>query len=236
MSGWPTTVGAAGSLSSKKTLQRHKAVLRSCEIACTRMAESSGAFSAPNGRGLFDAANRRLHLMSKATRLSILAPLALAWLCGSALAQVTNSTKNPKQVATLHWYQANQTANFAVGVAPSGTPATMAFDGANLWVTDFNTLTVSKVRPSDGAVLGVFSVGPGAAGVAFDGVNIWVANNGDNTLSKLRASDGTVLARFSLHGSPVAVLFDGINIWVSDLNDNLLKLRPSDGMQLGGAA
>ena len=68
--------------------------------------------------------------MAKAIRLSILAPLALAWLCGSAPAQVTNSTKNPKQVAILHWYPANLTTNFQVVSFPS----CLAFDGANIWV------------------------------------------------------------------------------------------------------
>ena len=78
--------------------------------------------------------------MSKAMRLIILAPIALAWLCGSAaLAQggVTNSTKNPAQIATLHWYEANVTTSFQVGTVPNqfGTaPTSVAFDGANIWV------------------------------------------------------------------------------------------------------
>jgi len=45
--------------------------------------------------------------------------------------------------------------------------------------------TVTKLRASDGANLGNFSVGNQPTGVAFDGANIWVANQGSNTLSKL---------------------------------------------------
>ena len=53
--------------------------------------------------------------MSKGIRLTLLASLALAWLCGSALAQVTSSTKNPKQIAIMHWYPANLTTTFGIG-------------------------------------------------------------------------------------------------------------------------
>jgi hypothetical protein len=44
---------------------------------------------------------------------------------------------------------------------------------------------VSKLRASDGALLGTFAVGNTPFGVAFDGANIWVANDLGNTVSKL---------------------------------------------------
>jgi DNA-binding beta-propeller fold protein YncE len=68
-----------------------------------------------------------------------------------------------------------------VGLNPIG----VAFDGANIWVTNNGNNNVNKLRPSDGTVLGTFAVGTGPFGVAFDGANIWVANNGSNTVSKL---------------------------------------------------
>ena len=43
---------------------------------------------------------------------------------------VTKSTKNPLQIAILHWYDANLTTTFKVGTFPSGA----VFDGANVWV------------------------------------------------------------------------------------------------------
>ena len=74
----------------------------------------------------------------------------------------------------------------------------MAFDGANIWVTNYGMPcqgcgnTVTKLRSSDGAILGTFVVGTGPAGIAFDGANL-VANYGGNDVTKLRASDGKVL-------------------------------------------
>src|ERR1700732_1797232 len=47
-----------------------------------------------------------------------------------APAGVVTSTRNPLQIAILHWYSANQTTAFGVGTNPQG----MAFDGANIWV------------------------------------------------------------------------------------------------------
>jgi len=53
---------------------------------------------------------------------------------------------------------------------------------------------VSKLRASDGTLLGTFKVGNTPYGMTFDGANMWVTNSGDNTVTKLRASDGKNLA------------------------------------------
>jgi hypothetical protein len=166
--------------------------------------------------------------MSKALRLPILASFALAWLCGSALAQVTNSTMNPKQIATLHWYPANLTTSFPV-VSASG----VTFDGANIWVANNSKNTVTKLRPSDGAVLGVF--GPLQAGpqvMAFDGANIWVYGQ---FLDEVRASDGAILGPVQGGNGPGDIVYDGTNIWVTCstcASGAITKIRPSDGMVL----
>jgi hypothetical protein len=55
---------------------------------------------------------------------------------------VTSSTQNPLQIGLLHWYNANLTTRFSVGyVVPDG----VAFDGANIWVTNITGNTVSKL-------------------------------------------------------------------------------------------
>jgi DNA-binding beta-propeller fold protein YncE len=61
----------------------------------------------------------------------------------------------------------------------------LVFDGNHIWVANFGSNNVTKLRASDGAVLGTFSVGMGAQGMAFDGANIWVANTVSQTVSKL---------------------------------------------------
>ena len=70
---------------------------------------------------------------------------------------------------------------FAVGANPHA----VAFDGVNIWVANEGSDTVTKLRPSEGAVLGSFNVGHQPESLAFDGANIWVANANGNTISKL---------------------------------------------------
>jgi DNA-binding beta-propeller fold protein YncE len=54
-------------------------------------------------------------------------------------------------------------------------PDGIAFDGADLWVANHESGTVTEIRASDGAIIGNFRAGGMPVGVAFDGANIWVA-------------------------------------------------------------
>ena len=63
-------------------------------------------------------------------------------------------------------------------------PDSIAFDGANIWVGNALSNNVTKLRASDGEVLGTYATGKNPNGIAFDGVNLWVTNGGDNTVSK----------------------------------------------------
>jgi len=64
---------------------------------------------------------------------------------------VTSSTKNPLQVALLHWYDANQTASFAVGFQPFA----LAFDvscavGTSAGDASVQSACVARESPRDG--------------------------------------------------------------------------------------
>jgi DNA-binding beta-propeller fold protein YncE len=61
----------------------------------------------------------------------------------------------------------------------------VAFDGGNIWVVNISSNAVTKLRASDGAVMGTFAVGNHPWTAAFDGANVWVVNEGSNTVSKL---------------------------------------------------
>jgi len=148
----------------------------------------------------------------------------------SALAGVVSSPLNPNQVAILHWYSANQTTSFRVGSSPQG----VAYDGASVWVTNRLANTVTKLRASDGSVLGTFTIGLGPVGVAFDGSNIWTANTTGNNITKVRALDGVTLGFFAVGNFPIAVAFDGANIWAANFESaTVSKVRASDGTTLG---
>ena len=138
---------------------------------------------------------------------------------------------NPLQVALLRWYPANQATTFALG---TNDPFALAFDGANLWITNNHDNTVSKVRANDGGVIATYPVGFKPSFAAFDGANIWVVNS-DGTLTKLRASDGTQLSTTVLGSTNIDhIVFDGSNLWITSFVFNtVFKVRAVDGVVLG---
>src|SRR3984957_5360462 len=152
--------------------------------------------------------------------------LAAGAMSPAAWSQVAS----PESVATLRWYAINQSpAEFNVGQQPAG----VAFDGANMWVANYQSGTVTKLRAGDGAALGTFVVGGTPSWMTFDGANVWV-NNGSNIL-KLRASDGYLLGAFNAGPSPQQMAFDGVSIWVALFafpQGLLAKVRPADGALL----
>ena len=115
----------------------------------------------------------------------------------------------------------------------------IAFDGANVWVTNSSSNTVTKIQAADGAVLGEFSVGPpNPSGIAFDGAYIWVATGGSivhysNTITKLWAADPNdpnhKPQTFTVGYLPQGVAFDGVNIWVANVKSaSVTKLWAAD--------
>jgi len=138
---------------------------------------------------------------------------------------------NPKQLALLRWYTAISTPQtFAVG----SFPAEIAFDGANLWVSNYAggaSSTVSVLRASDGALVATYPAGNGPQGIAFDGANMWIANgNLGNTVTVLRASDGFQVMTPTVGTGPLGIAFDGSRMWVTNFyNSNVSVLRVSDG-------
>ena len=137
----------------------------------------------------------------------------LAFLTLVASLSAQQGPINPKAVALLRWYPANLTTSFSTEGA---SPTAVAFDGANIWVANWYSNTVAKLRASDGANLATFTVGTWPSGIAFDGANIWVTSGQDNTVTKLRASDGASLGTFNTGVGPIGVAFDGANIWVAN--------------------
>ena len=126
--------------------------------------------------------------------------------------------------------QASDGAN--LGTFAVDKPMGIAFDGANIWVTNQLTNSVVRLRAKDGKSPKSFAVGTNPTGLAFDGVYIWVANQGDTTVTKLQASNGANSGTFEVGYAPLAVAFDGANIWVTH-NNTVSKTRT--GKRAGGS-
>ena len=87
-----------------------------------------------------------------------------------------------EQIAMLAWYNDPGRAGvITVGDVPYG----IAFDGTNIYVTNYVDDTVSIIDPNTNTVTATINVGDGPYGIAFDGTNIYVANLWDDTVTKL---------------------------------------------------
>ena len=91
------------------------------------------------------------------------------------LAGASGQNINPLQLAMNKW-SANPVNPIFVGA----TPEQMVFDGDNIWVANSYGQSISKIRASDGVVLGTYSVGPYPRGIAYDGSYIWVTTENSN--------------------------------------------------------
>jgi hypothetical protein len=136
--------------------------------------------------------------------------------------------------ALLRWYP----QTFSVGTSPEE----VAFDGTNIWVTNFGASpgagSVTELSASTGAVVGTYPIGNNPQSVAFDGTNIWVTNNvSSGTVTELLASTGAVVGTFSVGSFPRGVAFDGANIWVANSGNGsgntVTKVLASSGAVVG---
>jgi subtilase family serine protease len=118
-----------------------------------------------------------------------------------------------------------------VGTFAAGGVYGIAFDGTNMWVTNFTSGTVTKLSAT-GATLGTFTVGGSPYGIAFDGTNMWVTNANSNTVSKLSAT-GATLGTFTVGGGPHGIAFDGTNMWIANIASNTVNKLSPTGATLG---
>jgi hypothetical protein len=85
-----------------------------------------------------------------------------------------------------------------------------------MWVANSGSLFVTKLRASDGAVLGSFNGANTIEGnplqPAFDGTHMWVTTSA-GYIRKFRISDGAQVGGFFTGTNPGNIAFDGVNVW-----------------------
>ena len=90
------------------------------------------------------------------------------------------------QIAVLAWYQDPGRAMTVALPAGATTPFGVAFDGTNIWTTNYSTANVTRINPATGAGTNIpLPASSVPIGVVFDGTNIWTANSGTANVSKL---------------------------------------------------
>ena len=101
------------------------------------------------------------------------------------------------------------------------------FDGANIWVPNLGSNSISVVRASTGAVLATLS-GNGLDSpttAAFDGQRILVTNPDGDSVSLWKAADLTPLGVSSagINSFPIGACSDGVNFWITIQNNQLAR-------------
>jgi hypothetical protein len=99
-------------------------------------------------------------------------------------------------------------------------PVAVAFDGQFVWVANFGSANVSKLRRT-GAKVNDYPVGPEPTAVAFDGASIWVGYR--DGVAKLNPRNGSVVGNYDIGGSPAALAFDGTYMWAA-FGDRVTKI------------
>jgi DNA-binding beta-propeller fold protein YncE len=72
----------------------------------------------------------------------------------------------------------------------------------HIWVANSGDDSVTKLRASDGTLVGMYTVGAYPQDICFDGEYVWVANLGDSA-SRLRASDGSLIGNYNVGAAPI---------------------------------
>lgn len=141
--------------------------------------------------------------------------------------------RNPQQIAMLRWYDVNNAGNkIPVGVYPDH----LVFDGTHIWVANYGTNNVWKIRASDGLVIGSYSAGINPSALAFDGMYIWAPGKSNSNVLKLRASDGAIVATICCTpaGEHWGAAFDGEHVWVTNRDANsVTKIRAANNTIVG---
>jgi hypothetical protein len=120
--------------------------------------------------------------------------------------------------------------SYPVGYMPEG----VLVDGTYVWVANFGSGSVTKLRATNGTIAGLYPVGKNPQALAYDGTYLWVADGLGNMVYRLLSTTGAMAGSYSTGNSPWSLAFDGANIWVANFGDGTVsKLSASGGAILG---
>ena len=152
-------------------------------------------------------------------------------------APTTTSTTTPTTTSTTTPTTTPTTSIFPppTQTIPGINPNGMCSDGTNIWIANRGSNNVTKMRMSDGSVIGTYPVGSGPRRLYYDGTNIWVTNSDSSSVTKLRASDGSLMGTYAIGSQSGPICYDGTNIWVaSNASNSVTKIKASDGSIVAG--
>lgn len=130
-----------------------------------------------------------------------------------------------RRAALDQWWNSSPHFDQTLATTTVGTqPQLLKSDGADVWVANFGSATVSRVRASDGRVIQTWTSATNAYGVLVAMGRIFVtANQATGTLYLINPSAASgaavTVATAALGPFPGAIAFDGNKIWTANSNN-----------------
>lgn len=143
------------------------------------------------------------------------------------------SLKRGSPRAAMDQFWTNQGGNNLALTTVGASAQCVQTDGADLWVSSPSDNTVSRVRASDGKLLGTWTGATSAIGVLCAIGKVFVT--GEDTPPKLYSIDpmlapgAVTVVSNSLGTSPEGIAFDGQRIWTANLGGSvsIITLNPT---------
>lgn len=139
--------------------------------------------------------------------------------------------RSSRRAALGQWWIPTPHYDAGLGLTTVGfNPSLLKSDGADVWVANNGDGTVSRVRASDGMLLGTWTGASGAFGVLLATGRVFVT--GDGIPGSLYMIDPTqppgavTTISSSLGNTAAGIAFDGSNIWTANLGGSVSKITP----------
>lgn len=144
-----------------------------------------------------------------------------------------------EQIGMLAWYDdPGAPSTIRVGAVPYG----IAFDGTDIYVSNYAGNTVSVIDPTTSQVTHTITGFNGPYGIAYDGTDIYVTNANSGTVSVIDPETKAVMGTpIGVGTSPYGIAYDGTNIYVTNNSDDTVSvINPAtntvtDTINVGGA-
>ena len=115
---------------------------------------------------------------------------------------------------------------------PGPIPTGIAWDGNNLWVGDFENITIYKISPVDGSRLETYDFQLIPAGLAWDNDRdfLWVADQNVKKIKRIDPNSGEPNIKFKCPGSknetPYGLAYNGEYLYYADSTNKIYKIDP----------
>jgi hypothetical protein len=170
---------------------------------------------------------------TSATTYSPTEPVSREEMAAFITRTMDQSLKRGSRRAVAKKWFTPQTAN-SLTLTDVGTfPQQVEFDGTDLWVTNYLSHNVMRIRPSDGKVLDTWTGATNANGIVCAMGRIFVT--GFTSPGRIYMIDPTQPAgavttlTTSLGGNPRSIAFDGLRLWTTNDNGSIsiVTLNPT---------